>query len=274
MAMNKREASDKAIKMLEKHLTDSLIPKLCHSIEDQTIAQTIFDKPGLRALVPQEIELLEKHGNTAFDWKRVHVTDDFTPKNIWNTRFHRQVIIGSLNGSTIICGTEFSSGISNAFLSDAIIGDGAFIHNVALCSKVVIGKGAVIHNCGSVTNENTGSFCIGTEISAGNEAGDRMFPLLPELNFEQAVLLARAFTDKAAADALRGKIRAFAEKTIFKRSIIGDNARLCNTTRACSFFLGSHACIQGALEISDSVILSNKEEPVHIGAGSIIRNSV
>src|SRR5688572_4860181 len=77
----------------------------------------------LRPLTREEIQGLERLGNTADDWSQVRVADGFDWRRVRQSQFHGQVALGRFTGTARLAeGIELPTGISGSTVIDCTIG--------------------------------------------------------------------------------------------------------------------------------------------------------
>lgn len=112
-----------------------------------------------RKLKSEEIERLVKNNNTATDWSKVLVTDEFDTDQILNNRFFGLVRIGSVRDVVIKHNDlQLPVGITNSIVVSCDIGDDVAIHNVGYLSYYIIGDRCIISNVNELNTCNHAKF--------------------------------------------------------------------------------------------------------------------
>jgi hypothetical protein len=146
----------------------------------------------LRSLSTEEIRGLESLGNTAEDWSRIGVAEDFDWTRVRHSEFQGSVILGRFSGHrSIEEGTDLPCGIFHSTVANCIIGHDVLIRDVKLLANYMVGPGAVLFDCGSITSAARTTFGNGIAISLGIESGGREVALFAEIDVEIAAAVAR-----------------------------------------------------------------------------------
>jgi len=172
-----------------------------------------------RPLMQKEIDELIAAGNTCDNWNNIRVLQDFTPKNIKNSKFTGKIKLHGFSGK--ICeykGVEFTTGIFDSWINESVVED-ACIYDVKLFSNSVACDGALIFNVGSITCDKEMS-----QIKVGTERGHRV--------------LKRLFSEQ-------------------ERTVIGRGAKVCNVNAIENLHLADFACIENGAIVQDSIIENN-----------------
>ena len=105
-----------------------------------------------RPLSQGEIDVLEHHGNTCFDWSMVKVTNTFNPECLIGNTFAGEVFLGDIAEGTAKCGNFIMpKGISNSTLVDVTIGDNPAIRDVHILRSYTLGNDVVLFNIGEMS---------------------------------------------------------------------------------------------------------------------------
>ncbi|MDR2731804.1 MAG: DUF4954 family protein [Fibromonadaceae bacterium] len=172
-----------------------------------------------RPLMQKEINELVAAGNTCDKWNNIRVAQDFTTKNIHNSKFTGKIKLHGFSGkSCAYRGVEFKTGIYNSWINESVVED-ACICDVKLFSNSVACDEALVFNVGSVTCDKDMS-----QIKVGTEGGHRV--------------LKRQFSEN-------------------ERSIIGRKSRVCNTSSLENSHLGDFTNIENGALVRDSILENN-----------------
>lgn len=172
-----------------------------------------------RPLMQKEIEALKAAGNTCDNWNNIRVAQNFTAKNIVNSKFTGKIKLHGFSGKTLVRkGTEFQTGIFNSWINESVVED-ACIYDVKLFSNSVACEDALIFDVGSITCDKEMD-----QIKVGTEMGYRV--------------LKRQFSEN-------------------ERTVIGRGARVCNVSSLENSHLGDYACIENGALVRDSLLENN-----------------
>jgi len=172
-----------------------------------------------RPLMQKEIDELIAAGNTCDSWNNIRVLEDFTPKNIKNSKFTGKIKLHGFSGKTFdYKGVEFTTGIYNSWINESVVED-ACIYDVKLFSNSVACDNALIFNAGSITCDKEMS-----QIKVGTESGHRV--------------LKRLFSE-------------------YERTVIGRGAKVCNVNAIENLHLADFASIENGAIVQDSIIENN-----------------
>ena len=226
-----------------------------------------------RALTADEIAALEKNGNRCEDWSRVLVENNFTPDRIHNSVFMGDVRLSAFYGTLLLPGdVSFPTGIYDCMVHNCVV-ENALVYKVALLSNVIVRSSAVVQNVGSLVSSGKINYMIGTSMTVGNEMGGRSVKVFPDISTD---LVDMQLFHKAEADVQKSfdeMLTQFREDVALPFGVVGKGAVVSNTNIVRNSWIGSHARIEGAAKIRNSVILSSLEESSHIYDSVILENS-
>jgi len=172
-----------------------------------------------RPLMQKEIEALKAAGNTCDNWNNIRVAQDFTTKNIVNSRFTGKIKLHGFSGNMLAYkGAEFQTGIFNSWINESVVED-ACIYDVKLFSNSVACEGALIFDAGAIICDKELA-----QIKVGTEMGHR--------------ILKRQFSEK-------------------ERTVIGRNSRVCNISSLENSHLGDCVCVESGALVRDSILENN-----------------
>lgn len=226
-----------------------------------------------RPLTPEEIQILEGNGNRSESWDKVMVEPDFDAGRIHRSIFVGEVYLPRFFGTLLLPGdVSFPTGVYDSMVHGCII-ENALIYKVAMLSNVLVRSSAVIHNVGSIVSSGKISYKIGSSMSVGNEMGGRSVLVFPEITMDlvdaQLFHKADAEVNKAFAE----QLAAYREEMDLPFGLVGKGAVVSNTNIIRNSWIGSHARIEGASKIRNSVVLSSLEDPSHVYDSVILENS-
>jgi hypothetical protein len=253
--------------------------------EDLRLFQTDGGK-DYRPLSSEQIEILVKNNNTAEDWDRILVSEQFDPKLVRNCEFWGLVRIGDLSATFLeYHELRLPVGLSNSTIISCDIGDNVVMRNVHYIAHYIIGNRVVLFNVDEMITVNHAKFGNGIVkqgeeetvriwIEVGNENGGRkILPfngMLPAdayiwsryRELPQLLEVFKEMTDRVA-DSRRGHY-----------GIVGDRAVIKNSRIIKDTLIGSDCYIKGANKLKNLTINSSKEEPSQIGEGVEMVNGI
>lgn len=226
-----------------------------------------------RALKPAEIAQLEGQGCSCEDWDRVQVEHGFRVGSVREVRFQGEIRLGRFFGFVALEGTREPAGLLRTALENVWIEDGVVIRNTALVANMRIGEGVAIIGCGRVVHSPGSNFGVGTQISFV-ETGGRTMRSFPEMTLKDAENAARPGGDTPGLAAYLRKVEAYSARAASDFGVIQDHAVLLHTPRIENVFIGSHARIDSAQRVSETVLLSDAQSPSTIEDGAVVKNSI
>jgi hypothetical protein len=253
--------------------------------EDLRLFQTDGGK-DYRPLSSEQIEILVKNNNTAEDWDRILVSEQFDPKLVRNCEFWGLVRIGDLSATFLeYHELRLPVGLSNSTIISCDIGDNVVMRNVHYIAHYIIGNRVVLFNVDEMITVNHAKFGNGIVkqgeeetvriwIEVGNEnSGRKILPfngMLPAdayiwsryRELPQLLEVFKEMTDRVA-DSRRGHY-----------GIVGDRAVIKNSRIIKDTLIGSDCYIKGANKLKNLTINSSKEEPSQIGEGVEMVNGI
>ena len=229
----------------------------------------------LRDLTREEIALLETRGCRADDWAQVQVAQDFDAFRLRDVHLRGRCVLGRFSAEVdLLPGLRLSAGIWRATLVDCQIGNDCLIENVRVMAHAVVEHGCAIVDVGSLTGEDGAAFACGRRIAVGPETGGREVPVWAELDLASAAAIAEQRDDAEGLAGVEAAVAAYAARIALPVSWIRRGARIRHTLRVHASWIGAHADIDHAGEILRCAVLSSPEEPVAIGGGASLRDSV
>jgi len=164
----------------------------------------------------KEISELEAAGNSCDNWNGIRVAEDFTTKNILNSKFSGKIKLHGFSGKLLsYAGVQFQTGIFNSWINESVIED-ACIRDVKLLSNSVVCEDALVFNAGTIICDSDMS-----QIKIGTEMGYR--------------ILKRQFSEN-------------------ERTIIGRGARVCNINSLENSHIGDFAKVENGALLKDSLL--------------------
>lgn len=229
-----------------------------------------------RQLTDDEIITLEENGCTAEDWTCVNVADDFNPSHIKDVRFCGTVNLGVFEKSIEVTqGFYVHSGVRNATLRNATIGDNCLIENVGnYINNYIIGEECCIRNVCTMETTAEATFGEGNTISVLNEAGSGNVVLFRGLTSNIAALMVSRPEDKELSAALKAMAKSDVNSRLTGTGTVGDFVRIINTTEITNTNISDNCEVNGACRLSDCTLAAEAEDSVYIGSGVICENSI
>lgn len=167
----------------------------------------------------KEIDSLVAAGNSCKNWNDIRVEQNFTPKNIFNTKFSGKITLHGFSGKKIsYCGTEFETGLYNSWINESVIED-ACIYDAKLISNSVVCDGAFVFNVGTIFCDKDMS-----HIRIGTETGAR--------------ILKRQFSEN-------------------ERTVVGRGVVIGNVLSLGNVHIGENARVENGAFVQDSIVENN-----------------
>lgn len=229
----------------------------------------------MKQIDKRTIEALERGGNTCADWKKVKITTGFNPDRVRNSHFYGNVILGKFE-KIVDIGNDASlpAGIYNSTIVNSRIGNDCLIKYVKLLSNYNVKDEAVLFNAGEVSCEKGATFGQGIEIPIAIETGGRDIRIYSNLTVNEAEKICTNRDNKKLLRAYDKKVDRIVKKYKSNIGTIEKGAQIKNTSKVVNTYIGEGAIIDNAELVSNSTILSNKEETVEISNGAYVRNSI
>jgi hypothetical protein len=230
---------------------------------------------GVRGLMPEEVQRLERLGNTCPDWSRVRVSKGFDWRTVQHCTFHGDVLLGRFSGEVAVAeGVAMPAGLSHSTLVDCVVGGGALVRDVRLLANYVVGEGAVLLDCGRITCDRQTTFGNGGVVSLGSETGGRDVLLFAEIDIELAAAVARSHGRPCFLEQYTTAVNEYIERARSARGIIGRGASVRHTPQLRNTYLGPHARVEGATLVADSTLLSDADDPTCVESGACVSHSL
>ena len=244
------------------------------------------DAGPYRALTPDEIVTLTRHGNVADNWNNVQVKEEFDPTLVQQCKFHGLIRIGKLEPFFLqFHDLRSPVGIYNSSIISCDIGDHVVISNVHYLSHYIIGNEVMLVNINEIEVTDHCKFGNGI-IKEGESESVRIWLELCNENAGRKVL---PFDGMQPGDAwlwtrfrddekLMKRLRDFTEKKFDQRrgyyGKIGDRTVVKNTRIIKDCLIGSDAYIKGANKLKNLTINSSADAPTQIGEGCEMVNGI
>ena len=250
------------------------------------IRNRLVDPSSFRPLEADEIEILVKNGNTAENWNKILVTENFNPNLVRGCEFLGLVRIGDLGNHYL----EFHDlrlpvGLVNCVIVSCDIGHHVVMRNIRLIAHYIIGDYCLLFNIDEMTTTNHAKFGAGI-LKEGESEDVRIWLELGNENGGRRIL---PFKGMLAADAflwtkfrgntrLMQRLKKMTEKTADRRrgyyGIVGSHTVIKNSRIIKDVHIGSHAYIKGSNKLKNLTILSARDESTQIGEGVELVNGI
>ena len=229
-----------------------------------------------RPLTSEEIEVLKSNDCWAEDWTSINVSEDFKPNYMHRVMLYGEVNIGAFNKNVEVSqGFVKHSGINNATLRNATIGDDCLIENVGnFINNYTIGDDCYISNISTMETTEGATFGEGNLVSVLNEVGEGNVILFSDLNSQLAAFMVKHFSDKELKENIRQLIKTDIENKAPERGQIGSNVKIVNTKEITNCVINDLCEVNGASRLSDCTLLGSVHGNVYVGTGVIIENSI
>lgn len=229
-----------------------------------------------RHLTEEEILTLEDRSCWAEDWSKVLVSEGFKPNYLHRVTLYGDIKLGAFEKNIEISkGFLKHSGINNAALRNATVGNNCLIENIGnYINNYTIGDDCYISNISTMETVEGATYGEGNLISVLNEVGDGNLIIFKDLNSQFGAFMVKHFRDKALKDAIRRLISEEVEYNTPDEGTIGNNVKIVNTKEITNTVIYDDCEINGAARLSDCTILSSPYASVYIGTGVICENSI
>jgi hypothetical protein len=222
-----------------------------------------------RQLTEKEISTLTVYGCTAENWKKVTVTEEFSPSHVSNVYFSGEVKLGSFNKTfPLEGGLVKHSGVYNCSLHNCTIGNDVYIDKIHnYIANYTIQEGTYIENVNLLVVDGVSSFGNGITVPVMNEGGGREIPIFDFLSAPLAYIQTLYRHRHEVICHLHDLIDAYAASQSSGTGTIGSNVRIVNCGSIKNVRIGNYAVIEGASILENGTINSNQEDPVIVGSG-------
>jgi hypothetical protein len=229
-----------------------------------------------RTLTEAEIRQLEKQMCSCEDWNNFFVPDGFIPNTIQNSHFSGIIKIGNQNNSiNLFGGIHKQSGIYNSTLHNVTVGNNCYINNIkSHISNYTIGDNVVINNIQMIATDGMNSFGNGEKISVLDESGGRQILMFDYLSAQLAYIMTLYRHRPKLISTLEKIITDYTDSKTSEQGYIGNNSQIINSGSFKNVRFGDYMIIDGARELENGTIVSEKESPVRIGNSVILKNFI
>ncbi|MBL8029409.1 MAG: DUF4954 family protein [Fibrobacteres bacterium] len=232
--------------------------------------------PKLRPLKGNEIERLLQQGNhTTGEWSNILVSENFTPRRIWQNTFFGHVEIGVQDTEFEVNGIRRKAGIYGSAIYDAKIEDNVFIKSVDGLNRYRICTGAAVVDCGSVQVNPSCTFFNGSMLDEiGVETGGRNVAVFAEMDLEIAALIMKSRSDKSLLADYDKIIQKYASLASSDWGVIEKGARVINTNKVVNVYVGEYGVIDNAVLVENVTLLSSKEDSAKVIDGAYVKDAI
>lgn len=189
-------------------------------------------------------------------------------------------LAGALHG-TLDCGggVTFPSGLRSSRIVDAVVLDGAAVHNTDVLARTVVCRGAAVVGCGIVSAPPASApftFGNGTVVSVGAEVGGRAVPIAAEMPFNTAVEVAshqgRTGPHRELRAAHEAQIAGYTSAVSCSHAVIGPGAQCLKCPTLTAALVGAAAVVVAAT-VEEATLCSSADEPVRVEHGAQVRRA-
>ncbi len=229
-----------------------------------------------RALMPDEIAVLEAQRCTCGDWSSVLVSTAFSADRVWDTCFSGEIRLGSFrNTYRDPGGVPHPAGVYRARLHNVTVGDECRIADVSgYIANYHLAKSVRIERIESLYVESATTFGNGTRVAVLNEAGGREVTLYEELSAQTAYLQCTFRQEEALQESLQKIAASYAASKIGTCGQVDFSAEIRNCGRLCNISVGEGAVIDGAEELEEGTVCSELGSPARMGRGVTARQFI
>ncbi|KAJ0412095.1 hypothetical protein ATCC90586_004015 [Pythium insidiosum] len=227
-------------------------------------------------LSSDEIEQLQRAGNSAEDWARVRKTRAdvcVSATRVRDCQFQGFVVLGQFDESHTVDGIALPSGCYRSALRNAIILDNALVQNTTALCNVVVDEHASVLSCGSVVGDEETNAANGMTLHVGVEIGGRNLDVFAELSFDVAKLVAGQRSETKLLEDYATFVQRYTQAARTPFSVIGRHARAWHCSRLAQVFIGEFAVVEDA-ELRDVTLLSSEDEPSVVRSKSIVHHAI
>lgn len=238
--------------------------------------EELYMAPEFRTLSKAEITQFQQQGCTCPDWMDIKVAPGFDAGRVRFTNFSGKVEIGELKETISFSGgVKKLAGICHATIHNCKIGNNVYINNInTYLANYTIEQNAIIDNVDLLAVERESSFGNGIEAVVVNEAGGREIPIYDHLSAHTAYVIAFYRHKPKVIEKLRKMITAYAKSVTSSMGLVAKGAKITNCRIIRNVKIGPAGVIEGASRLENSSINSCPEDPVYIGPGVFVEDSI
>ncbi len=229
----------------------------------------------LRALSREEIAVMEDRGCRADDCNKIQVAQDFDAFRVRRVHLRGACVLGRFSGEVEVQdGIKLATGIYDCTLIDCQIGNDCLLENVRFAANVIIDRESVLFDVGSITCSGAARFGVGQLIPLCVETGGRDLPLWAEVTIDESALVTRERGDVDGQAAVRAAVERYAAIATSPVGWVRRRARVRHIKRIRDAYIGVHAVIDHALELTNVTVLSSADEVTEISGGASVSDSI
>lgn len=229
----------------------------------------------LRPLTREEIAVMEDRGCHAEDWSLIQVAQDFDPFRVRRTHLKGRCSLGRFSGQVeVMPGMTLGTGVYDCTLVACQVGNDCLIEKVRFAANLIVERGAVLFDIGAITCSGSARFGCGQRLPLGCEVGGREVPVWAEATVEDAAMVASRRGDHSGIAAVDAAVDAYVTALASPVGWVRRNARIRHTERVRDCYIGAHAVVDHALDLSNVAVLSSPEEPAEVTGGAAVTDSV
>ena len=196
---------------------------------------------SFRTLTAAEIASLEKMGNTAEEWSRIRVSEDFQPSQLLQCRLDGEV--------------EIASGVRMV--------------RSRVCNYR-IGEGSIVEGVTSLECRHRSSFGNGVGVATMNECGGRTVKIFDTMSAQVAYVMAVYRHRQQTIAALERMIDAYAESRSSELGEVGRNCRIAGARFIREVRMGDRVQIDGASALENATLCDDVTIGVDVKAYDLI----
>lgn len=244
------------------------------------------ESKAYQPLSSEQIEVLVKNNNTAENWDRILVTENFDPRLVRNCEFWGLVRIGDLSPTFLeYHDVKLPVGFFSSTIISCDIGDNVVIRNVHYLAHYIIGSRVVLFNIDEMITVNYAKFGNGIVkdgepesvriwLEVGNENGGRKILPFNGMLPADAYIWSRYRELPELLDSFRELTDKVADSRRGHYGIVGDGSVIKNSRIIKDTLIGSDCYIKGANKLKNLTINSSSVEPTQIGEGVEMVNGI
>lgn len=245
-------------------------------IAARTAAEDAFRAVDRRALRPEEIESLERRGNSSEDWGNVLVSEDFTSEHISGCRFEGRVELNGFAGRAR-AGWD-RPGLHDSLIRSCRIDTDVSISGCGRVERVFVGRGAVVEGVGRLGLSGEKSR-FGNDLMLFEETlYSRALRAVAGLPFDWAVRAtgpgSEGRRDIDFEESLHAACEVAAQRFESDRAWVGPGAEIRATPIVEDCWIAEGVRIDGAGTLRNSTFLGDAEAPTFIGDGAQVHDSL
>lgn len=220
-----------------------------------------------RSLTQEEQSILQHNLCSSSDWSLIRVVEGFDPARCRGAHFSGEVLLARFDAEVELPGgVRKPTGIYHAHLHHCSIGDNVLIEGVnEYISNYNIGPYTIIFNIDRMLVCSETTFGNGLKIEVLNETGGREVVMTHNLSAHVAYLMAFYRHDPELIHALGQLTERESRARTHCMGEVGERVLIRSTHTIENTYIGPYARIEGASRLREGSLMSNREDPVHIG---------